>query len=275
MIKISKDIIDVDFTETNDSTSGRYHDLEYAVKLLGVDQEQIIFWCNKFKDVLKIEFIGQYLIFDNDDLNNLKKIKKLNIDENMDVKTTKKYLNTNPNIIVHRKQAITETSLMSILTKIVNQQNKKINTITSSHNKIVKSNKQIIENQQKFIDMFTQLCEDQLENKEILNKIQEHQLKKEEIENLDTKLNTNIDSIKSEIALDSENKAKQAKEIIEKIDKFNELTKNIDENQSKAMKKLITLSDTTSRIEKHKEETSSKKKTNIWNKIFKRKDNDE
>lgn len=93
-------------------------------------------------------------------------------------------------------------------------------------------------------------------------------------ENLNTKLDTNINSMKSEIALDSENRSKQAKEIAEKIDNFDKISKNINENQTETLKKLVELTDTATRMEKRKRDNEIKKESSIWNRFFKRKSND-
>lgn len=93
-------------------------------------------------------------------------------------------------------------------------------------------------------------------------------------ENLNTKLNTNINSIKSEIAIDSEKKSNQSKEIVEKIDNFDKISKNINENQTETLKKLVELTDTATRMEKRKRDNEIKKESSIWNRFFKRKSND-
>ena len=156
--ELKERVFDVNYTEVNNSSSKKYSTIEEVSILLSVEAPTIIFWCNKFNDLLNIQSIGMYQIFSENDIKNLKSIKKLNIDDNMNISEIKTYLNQNKGVIITKKEIeVPEVSLLTVIAKILTAQNDKIESV-------LKMNQQLIENQEAFtnkiLDSQKEMCID-------------------------------------------------------------------------------------------------------------------
>ena len=145
-------VVDVNYTEVNNSSNKKYSTIEEVSSLLSVEAPTIVFWCNKFNYMLNIQSIGMYQIFSENDIKNLKTIKKLNIDDDMNVGEIKAYLNQNKGAIITKKEIeVPEVSLLTVIAKILTSQNEKIESLLESNNQMMKNQeiftKQILESQ--------------------------------------------------------------------------------------------------------------------------------
>lgn len=154
-----KSFIDTDYTEVNHSKNMNYYSLEDTANILNIDKPTVIFWCKKFSDLLKIQSIGEYQLFDDIDIQNLKRIRILNIDKDLSIEDTRKYLNEHEDSLVVRKNILPEQSILPILVQILKSQDKKINTMSDALEKINTKldnmniqNQSIIENQKKITE---------------------------------------------------------------------------------------------------------------------------
>ncbi|MFC0903831.1 MerR family transcriptional regulator [Clostridium sp. MT-14] len=158
-INNEKSFIDTDYTEINHSKNMNYYSLEDIANILNIDKPTVVFWCKKFSDLLKIQSIGEYQLFDDIDVQNLKKIRRLNIDKDLSIEDTRKYLNEHEDSLVVRKNILPEQSILPILVQILKSQDKKINTMSDALEKINTKldnmniqNQSIIENQKKITE---------------------------------------------------------------------------------------------------------------------------
>lgn len=127
-------IIDVDWLELDDR---QYFTIEEATKLLEVETSQIIFWCNKFEDLLKINSIGMFKIFNREDIRNLRVIKELNIDKGLNIKEIQEYLSHHSTTIVIKKENEPENSIFNFFSNVVTNQNEKIESLIQSQNQFM------------------------------------------------------------------------------------------------------------------------------------------
>lgn len=143
---MDKKIVDVEYTEVNKQSLENYYTIDYVAKQLNVDESKIVFWCNKFNDLLNIQTISMYHVFNNIDVENLKTIKRKNIDEGLSIKEIKEYLNKNNDAIIIPKRNNNEISLINIFSEIINLQNKKLDKIIDNQNKILEIGNEIQSN---------------------------------------------------------------------------------------------------------------------------------
>jgi len=150
--ELKERVFDVNYTEVNNSSNKKYSTIEEVSSLLSVEAPTIVFWCNKFNYMLNIQSIGMYQIFSENDIKNLKTIKKLNIDDNMNISEIKLYLNQNKGVIITKKEIeVPEVSLLTVIAKILTSQNDKIESLLEANNQMMKNQeiftKQILESQ--------------------------------------------------------------------------------------------------------------------------------
>lgn len=129
-------IVDVDYNVTSDNKS--YYDLEEVTKILGVEEHNIVYWCNKFNDILKIKSVGQHHIFDTYDIKNLKIIKEYNLTKGMSIREIKEHLNKSQEIILKTEIDTVEVSMINVFAKIMNMQNEKIDALADTQVKLLK-----------------------------------------------------------------------------------------------------------------------------------------
>jgi len=169
-----------------------------------------------------------YKIFSENDIKNLKTIKKLNIDDNMNIGEIKTYLNQNTGIIISKKEIeVPEVSLLTVIAKILTSQNEKIEMLIDSQNKMIEFNQQILLNQETF-----------------MNKLNESQ---------------------KETCIDLENKTNEIKEII--TDKFSVMekefnTKNIEREDNLKYRMQIR------KLQQDLLDIESQKKKSLWSKFL-------
>jgi len=169
-------IVDVDYNVTSDNKS--YYDLEEATKILGVEEHNIVYWCNKFNDILKIKSVGQHHIFDTYDIKNLKIIKEYNLTKGMSIREIREQLSKSQEIILKTEIDTVEVSMINVFAKIMNMQNQKIDELANTQSKLLKlvedlSNSQI-ESRQSFENILKEVSVDiEKQQETIINKITE------------------------------------------------------------------------------------------------------
>jgi DNA-binding transcriptional MerR regulator len=215
-------VIDVDYTEVD---TREYFTLEEASEKIGTDIEKIIFWCNKFDDILKINSIGQYKIFSKEDIRNLKTIKELNIDKNMSINEIKQYLNQHSTSIVVRKDDEFSKSIFNFFSNIVNNQNQKIDKLIEAQNQSLKM----------FSKLYNEISVDAEEKNKILNTILEQQ-KQSKIE-ISDKIKTYVEDVGSAVSRNNEerdvkiinmlNKQMEEKRLMAKIEQEKNKSKGL------------------------------------------------
>lgn len=148
-----KVIIDTNFTEVNTSSTKKYSTIEEVSQFLSIDVPTIIFWCNKFNHILNIQSIGMYQIFNENDIKNLKTIKKLLTEDNMSINEAKQFLNHNKEIIIAKKEIeVPEASLLTVIAKILKGQNEKIETLLDANENLFKINQELASSQKNIKD---------------------------------------------------------------------------------------------------------------------------
>jgi|SRR3712207_688209 len=246
-------IIDIDYTEVNSSTKEEYLTIDEVSKLLKVEEFKIIYWCNKFNDILKIQSIGMYSIFSHTDIDNLKTIKYLDLDKKMNTRQIRDYIvNNKSNDIIIKKDnsELTNVSLVQIMTKIINLQNQQICDIKKSNDEILKTNKQLIKMQEEFKNGFMEFYTQVIKNKQKENSLIHEQLStalnahsealeqtKVELKDyisatIEDKLEANISNLKAHIDATTENTNKQIHQIYDKdVELVNDLKKHMEERK--------------------------------------------
>lgn len=121
--------IEVNFEDLDN----KYYTLDEVSNILDLDQSKIIFYYEKLNDFLDISSIGVYQLFTTKDIENLKRIKHLDIDMNMSMGEIKKYLKTSQQEIL-----VTKDSTSNQLDKnlVFNTFNSLIQTISEQNNKL-------------------------------------------------------------------------------------------------------------------------------------------
>jgi DNA-binding transcriptional MerR regulator len=139
-------IIDVEYTAANEKSMEDYYTIDYVAKELDIDESTIIFYCNKFANLLHIQTISQYHVFNDLDIQNLRTIKEKNIDEGLSIKEIREYFNKYNDAIVIPKRNTNELSLINAFSKIINLQNEKMDKIIENQNKILEMGSNIQNN---------------------------------------------------------------------------------------------------------------------------------
>ena len=200
-------IFDVNYTESDK----KYSTIEEVSIILSVEAPTIIFWCNKFNDLLNIQSIGMYQIFNENDIKNLKTIKKFNIDDNMNISEIKTYLNQNKGIIITKKEIeVPEVSLLTVLAKILTSQNDKIENLLEANNQLMK-NQEIFAN--KILESQKEICIE-IENK--ANNSEEIKNLKNEVIELTKTVNDKMELMEKETTKRLNDSALLIKENLEK-----------------------------------------------------------
>jgi len=212
--ELKEHIFDVNYTESDK----KYSTIEEVSIILSIEAPTIIFWCNKFNDLLNIQSIGMYQIFNENDIKNLKTIKKLNIDENMNIGEIKTYLNQNKGVIITKKEIeVPEVSLLTVLAKILTSQNDKIENLLEANNQLMK-NQEIFTN--KILESQKEMCIDivkKTNNSEEINGL------KEEIVELTKTVNEKMELMEKETTKRLNDSALLIKENLEKRKQEQEL----------------------------------------------------
>jgi hypothetical protein len=120
------DNYDDKFVEVHfEEVEGKYYTIEQVSEILELDQAVVIFYCNKLRDYLNITQVDMFHIFNDIDIENLKRIKHLNIDKNMDMEAVEKYLLSHQQEIIIKKdenKAI-DKSFLNFIGQVLSSQN--------------------------------------------------------------------------------------------------------------------------------------------------------
>lgn len=166
-------VVDVEFEDD------KYYTLEDVAKITNLTEAKISFYCTKLNNFLNIQSIGMYQIFSATDIDNLNKIKDLEIQKNMSISEIEKYLKANKQeVLLKKEDNKIDMSFLDFFAKILEIQNKKID-------QMVDINQQLIEVLNKNKQSNSKLLENS-------NKIQED-MKNTIAKTIDAKMN-NIDS---------------------------------------------------------------------------------
>lgn len=203
--------IDVEF-ESND----KFYTITDVSKITELEESEIIFYYNKFNDFLKIQAVGMYQIFSDEDIKNLMKLKDLR-NKNMSVSDIKKYLKENKNEILLEKpnDKTIDVSFLHFIAKIFEVQNDKIekvldvntellnvlnnklnNNLIADPNNLEEVKKEIDKKFDERFDNVDKLLESKLESftNDVKQEIKFAYAKKEEIEKM-TKKRSFLDKI--------------------------------------------------------------------------------
>lgn len=152
---IKKDVIDVHYKDLNN----KYYTIDEIEEILELDQSKILYYCKKLSKYLDVATVDMFHVFNNIDIENLRRIKHLDIDENMSMKEIEEYLLSHQQEIIIRKDENTsiDKSFLNILAGVFAEQNRKIDMV--------------LENNSKMIDIIEKLLAKQDQINETLNSI--------------------------------------------------------------------------------------------------------
>lgn len=179
-----KNIIDVDIKE-------KLYTLDEVADITKLDAVKISFYSSKLGDLLKINEIGMYQVFDDIDIANINRIKSLE-DEGKSISEIRDFLiNNKSEVLLERKVEPTEKDFIDFLISIIQSQNTKIDEVIKSNNEMVELFKKIIDTQVLLPSS----------NEEILKEVS-------------TTIDSKLEDLKNELITDIEN---QNKEIAENV----------------------------------------------------------
>lgn len=194
---MSKDPIDVSYKDINK----KYYTIDEVSNILEIDQSKIIFYFEKLNDYLNITSVGMYQLFDDQDIQNLKTIKDLEIKNNLTVREIRDFLQNNKQEIILEKESNNklDQSVLNIFQQFANamiEQNLKINEIQKTNIELVNMISDLSKNQE--------MLQKELQEQKELN-----QKQLDEYNENNKELNRQLDSAKNEIATDIGSKLNQ------------------------------------------------------------------
>jgi DNA-binding transcriptional MerR regulator len=215
-----KDPIDVSYKDINK----KYYTIDEVSNILEIDQSKIIFYFEKLNDYLNITSVGMYQLFDDQDIQNLKRIRDLESKNNLTVREIRDFLQNNKQEIILEKESNNklDQSVLNIFqqfAKAIMEQNLKIDEMQKTNIKLVN----VISELSKTQDMMQQELQEQKE----LNQKQLAEYDKNNKE-----LNNQLDLTKKEIATDIESKLSQIN------DNFDDISIKIINENKKEMEDL-------------------------------------
>jgi DNA-binding transcriptional MerR regulator len=215
-----KDPIDVSYKDINK----KYYTIDEVSNILEIDQSKIIFYFEKLNDYLNITSVGMYQLFDDQDIQNLKRIRDLESKNNLTVREIRDFLQNNKQEIILEKESNNklDQSVLNIFqqfAKAIMEQNLKIDEMQKTNIKLVN----VISELSKTQDMMQQELQEQKE----LNQKQLAEYDKNNKE-----LNNQLDLTKKEIAIDVESKLSQIN------DNFDDISIKIINENKKEMEDL-------------------------------------
>jgi DNA-binding transcriptional MerR regulator len=164
----------------------KYYTIDDVSNILELEQSRIIFYFEKLNDFLNITSIGMYQVFEQEDIDNLRKIKELNMYLGMDTNEIRKYLNSHKQEVLFHKEKqeidISNQSFADFLIRVLNSQNQMLN---QQNEKIEK----LIEHGNKTLEIINTMHNNQID---LSNEIKEI---KEEM-SITQELNSKMDSLK-------------------------------------------------------------------------------
>lgn len=117
-----RNVIDVDYH----NIEKKYYTLDEIAKILNIDESLIVFYHARLNEFLKIQSIGMYQIFDDKDIENIRKIKELNVDKKMSVSEIKSYLKDTSKQLIVKKENTIDVSMLDFFAKIIKEQDSKM-----------------------------------------------------------------------------------------------------------------------------------------------------
>lgn len=179
-------IVDVDFEEN------KYYTLEDVARITNLNEAKISFYCAKLKDFLNIQSIGMYQIFSDVDIDNLNKIKKLEVEENMTIREISEYLKNNKQeVLLKKDNEKIDMSALQIFAHILEVQNEKIDRVIKSNQELIETIKNNTSSNQLLLDNSTAMKKD-------ISKNIEEQINSINL-NLDSKMESFVNNIKEEL----------------------------------------------------------------------------
>jgi DNA-binding transcriptional MerR regulator len=163
--------IDVHFEDINK----KYYTIDEVANILNIEQSTIAYYFEKLNDFLNITSVGMYQLFDNTDIENLKKIKDLEQVNNMSMNEIRKFLTQNKQEVLLRKESNNKVdqSVLNIFQTFANamiEQNNKIEKMYNTNVQLTETIN-IISNNQK--DIKQELQEQRGIHQELLKEYKE------------------------------------------------------------------------------------------------------
>lgn len=188
----------------------KFYTLEEVSKITNIDSFKISFYSEKLGDILKINEVGMYQVFDDVDIKNINTIKKLE-SEGRSVSQIRNYLLKNKSeVLVEKSIEPTEKDFLDFFVEVMHKQTLKIDDV-------IKSNKEMVDMFQKIIDS------------KILLPPSNEELIKEVSITIDSK----IDALKEDISSSNEELTKDVKYIKERLHTAYVTTEEIEKSKWK------------------------------------------
>lgn len=232
-----------------ENENNKYYTIDEVAKILNLDESRIIFYFEKLNEFLNITSIGMYQLFDNTDIKNLKKIKDLEENQNMNIKEIRSFLKNNKQeVLLQRKE---EKSIDVSVLKIFE---------TFAKAMIIQNNKIdiLLDNNSLIIDNLNNSLTTQEQVKESMSSI-EHKLQEQQQNNI--KLNKQLEEMKKELALTKESNEKLGKNIgVQITEQTNKMQESLDKIATNQENRDIEISNHYKELLKQKREEIEKNK---------------
>lgn len=125
----------------------KFYTIEEVAEITGIDAFKISFYSEKLGDILKINKVGMYQVFDNIDVSNINRIKSLE-EEGKSISQIRDYLiNSKNEVLLERKVEPTEKDFLDFFVEIIHRQNLKIDEVIKANNDMVEVFKKLIDTQ--------------------------------------------------------------------------------------------------------------------------------
>lgn len=247
-----------------ENENNKYYTIDEVAKILNLDESRIIFYFEKLNEFLNITSIGMYQLFDNTDIKNLKKIKDLDENQNMNIKEIRSFLKNNKQeVLLQRKEEksidVSVLKIFETFAKAMISQNNKIDIL--------------LDNNSLIIDNLNSSLTTQEQVKESMSSI-EHKLQEQQQNNI--KLNKQLEEMKKELALTKESNEKLEKNIgVQITEQTNKMQESLDKITTNQENRDIEISNNYKEILKQRREEidkskEQKEKQGFLSKIFKR-----
>ncbi|WP_252241644.1 MerR family transcriptional regulator [Clostridium sp. ZBS18] len=188
-----------------ENESNKYYTIDEVANILNLDESRIIFYFEKLNEFLNITSIGMYQLFDNTDIKNLKKIKDLDENQNMNIKEIRSFLKNNKQeVLLQRKEEksidVSVLKIFETFAKAMISQNNKIDILLDNNSLIINNLNNSLTTQKQVKESMSS----------IENKLQQQQQS-------NIKLTEQLEEMKKELALTKKLNDKLEKNIETKI----------------------------------------------------------
>lgn len=146
---MDRDALEVYYEELNEK---KYYTIQEVSQLANIEQERIEYYYMKLNDILDITSVGMYQVYTKEDVENIKVIRKLDLDKNMSMDDIKHHLETHRQEIIIKQEDKIDVSFLDFLAQVMNNQNNKIDNVIQQNQKLVNIIEKIAENQDKLIE---------------------------------------------------------------------------------------------------------------------------